>query len=566
MKFVYRGIWRYTWQMIALLVIASVAIHSTVTFLEDQIANPPTEGPILPFGTLWVFWAMVVGFMFLVGGLSLWTLQFATESESLRRVGNLVDAMKMIKDALVSLDTKGRLTGSNPTAATLALIPPRKGLHLRDVFPCLTDEDVNTLLDPQEPNEVERLLIKDNASRTLRFRSQPSEGMTLLLISDVTRMQAREKRRQQLARWQLIGRIARGVAHDFNNLLCVISGHISLMARNRAAPPEMRESIEAIRHESDVGTLLAAKLMNLSSLAAEGQPTVQPDEHIRQAVRLLSPSLPHGWKIETQVDPDIPPIALSGIQIEQVTLNLGLLAADTTDQPGTLRISLTRPGPDHLSNVGGDFAAVLLVSAAHAAPSAGIAPDSESDENEGLVQSVVQSMLESAGGALHVLKGNDGSRIYRSAIPYGSARRTPDRIDQLEPYRNLLSQQRILSAGSPTHHLQISPLLTAMGAQVIRDPDMVSALAHIESEAQLDILLLEQDILGPQADGLLRAISKLCPRAGIVVLGDPPEQPTSPAIPQLVYAPPDLPAVQLGKVLNEARVRALAPAGERPPL
>ena len=117
MKFVYRGIWRYTWQMIALLVIASVAIHSTVTFLEDQIANPPTEGPILPFGTLWVFWAMVVGFMFLVGGLSLWTLQFATESESLRRVGNLVDAMKMIKDALVSLDTKGRLTGSNPTAA-----------------------------------------------------------------------------------------------------------------------------------------------------------------------------------------------------------------------------------------------------------------------------------------------------------------------------------------------------------------------------------------------------------------------------------------------------------------
>ena len=268
MKFPVRGVWRYTWQMIALLVIASVAVHSTVSFLEDQIDNPSPDGRI-PFGTLWVFWAMVVGFMFLVGGLCLWTLQFATESESLRRVGNLVDAMKMIKDALLSLDNKGHITGSNPAVTTLALIPPRKGIHLREIFPCLSEEDLTQLLDPDEANEVERLLIKDNASRTIRFRSQPSEGMTLLLISDVTQMQAREQRRQQLALWQLIGRIARGIAHDFNNLLCVISSHVSLLSRLRSAPPEIHESLQAIRQESDLGAKLAENCLLYTSDAAD---------------------------------------------------------------------------------------------------------------------------------------------------------------------------------------------------------------------------------------------------------------------------------------------------------
>jgi signal transduction histidine kinase len=562
MKISYRGIWRYTWQMLALLVIASVAVHSTVSFLEDQIANPAADGRILPFGPLWVFWAMVVGFMFLVGGLSLWTLQFATESESLRRVGNLVDAMKMIKDALVSLDAKGHITGSNPTAATLALTPPRKGVLLREVFPCLSEEDLTLLLDPQEPNEVERLLIKDNASRTLRFRSQPSDGMTILLISDVTQMLVREKRRQQLARWQLIGRIARGIAHDFNNLLCVISSHVSLLSRMRSAPPEIHESLQAIRQESNLGAILAAKLINLSSLAAEGQPTLQPGEHIRQAAKLLTPSLPLGWTINTQIAPDLPPIALSGEQLEQVTLNLGLLVADAMDKPGALWITIARPGTDHLTNIGDQYAAVLLVSAD--ATSSGLTsiarPSAEYDENEGMVQSVVQSILENAGGALHVLKGNEGSRIYRSAIPFGAARRSPDSRDNLDQCRNLLAGRKVLSAGSPSHHLHVNPLLTAMGAQVIQDPDMVSVLGHIETETQLDVLLIEQDFLGPQAEGLLRAIGKLCPRAGIVVLGEPPDHPLTHTIPQLLYANPDLPPTQLGKVLVAAQDRATSHA------
>jgi signal transduction histidine kinase len=561
MKFSYQGIWRYTWQMVALLVIASFAAHSTLSFLEDQIANPSADGRILPFGPLWVFWAMVIGFMFLLGGLCLWTLQFATESESLRRVGNLVDAMKMIKDALISLDTKGRITGSNPTAAALALVPPRKGIPLRDVFPCLTESDLSLLLDPQEPNEVERLLIKDNASHTLRFRSQPSEGMTLLLVSDVTQMQVREKRRQQLAGWHLIGRIARGVAHDFNNILCVISGHVSLLSRLRSASPDMHESLQAIRQESELGATLAAKLINLSSLAAEGQPTLQPDEHIRQAVKLLAPSLPPGCKIDTQIATDLPPIALSGMQLEQVTLNLGLLVSDAMEKPGCLRITLSRPGGDHLIHVGDQYAAVLLVSADSlpAGPTVSVRINPESEENEGLVQSVVQSMLESTGGALHVLKGTDGSRIYRAAIPFGAARRTFDRKDGLDQCRNLLTDRRILSAGSPAHHLNISPLLSLMGAQVIRDPDMVSVLGHIETDPHLDILLIEQDLLGPQAEGLLRAIGKLCPHAGIVVLGDPPSQPLTQPIPQLIFASPDLPAAQLGKVLVAARGRVELP-------
>lgn len=528
MKFFFAGTWRYTWQMIALFVIASVAIHSTVSYLEDQI--PIATHPAFFKSSILAFWAMVIGFMFLMGGLALWTIRFATETESLKRVGTVVDSLHPLKDGLISIERKGRILGSNPAANALAANPLSKGAPLNEGFPCLSMDDITLLLDPAEPNEIERTQINGSTAQTLRFRSQPSEGLSLILISDVTHMQAREHRRQQLARWQLIGRIARGVAHDFNNLLCVIAGHASLVARARPGSIEMENSLRAIRHESDRGGSLAANLLNLSTWAVAGQPTNRFSEHVKRAASLLEPSLPLGWKVEATIGESFPTIALSGIQIEQVILNLGLLSADTLGKPGILRITARKPAADHLLDVGNDMAAVILVSAfaadAVAAPTPPIplTIDKVTIDEEGIVQSVVQSMLEGAGGDLHVFKGTDGSQLFRVVIPYGNTRGYSAESSLLSgPFHAHLTNWQILSAGSHRYHRMVDHPLQEMGAHVDMQDDIVTVLAHIESHPKLDAIILEQSLLGQQSEGLLKALTKLCPRAGLVVLCDDPD-------------------------------------------
>ena len=62
--------------------------------------------------------------------------------------------------------------------------------------------------------------------------SESSEGLRLILISDVTEMKRQAVRHRQVATLQLIGRVGRGVATDFNNILC---SNTDDHARNHAA-------------------------------------------------------------------------------------------------------------------------------------------------------------------------------------------------------------------------------------------------------------------------------------------------------------------------------------------
>jgi PAS domain-containing protein len=559
--------WRYAWQLIALIVIATIAANSTVSLISDQLESSTRLSGMAVQVSILAVWAMVVGFMFLIGGFGLWTIRFAAETETRRRIGGMIDAMSSIKDGLISLDRKGRMTGSNAAAGMLAVAPLQKNASLLDGFPCLSEDDLTLLLNISGPNEIERDQPAAGRSRTLRFRSQPSEGVILIIVSDVTAMLMRERRRQQMTRWQLIGRIARGVAYDFNNILCVISGHLSLISRAKLGSQDMRDSLDTMRREADKGGMIAANLLNLSNWAAVGRPTALLGEHVRRALSLLGASLETGWRIESHIDEDFPAVALSGVQVEQLMLNLGLLAADTVGAPGILRVTVCKPGKDHLVDVGAHFAAVILISAASpsAAPSAAppqapaIAPETE---EEGVVHSIVTSMLESAGGYLNVLKESGGLRIYRAILPYGNLPSAPAQTEELPAeLRAHVANWKIISAGSARHHREVDKALSEMGVRVEALQDIVSVLAHVETERALDAVLLDRELLGQQAEGLLRAVAKLRPDAGIVVLCEDPDAEPEPRPRSVVFAAHMRDPARLIKSLLEAKALATSQRG-----
>lgn len=543
--------WSYAVLLIILFVIATIAVWNTISYLEDHISGE------VPGIAAALIWALTLGFMLIAGAFGLWAVKFSAEAESRRRVGRLIDAMDYLSDGLLAVDRKGRITGSNPVARGLVKSGLEKHELIGNMFTCLSEEDVALLLNAKEPNEVERKLISANASRTLRFRSQPSEDLTLIMISDVTAMEAERLRSRRVARLQLIGQIAGGVAHDFTNLLCGISGHASLLTRTQPGSAGMERSVETITHAAERGIELAGHLLELAQSGISGRSTDMVGKHIITAEEMLRNSLSTDWLVESTIQDQLPAVALTGIQIEQVVLNMGLLAADAMSKAGVLKIIAAKPSENHLFNVGDKFAGVILIASTGLEPpllklSATAVPGTEKEaphvdttqapirslpgtvtsENvvertsreSGVIESVIRSILEEAGGKLDCLAGVDGSPLYRVILPHGDVITGEQDMGKLpDELSTYIAHWSVLLAMPRGEHDNLDKRLKELKVQVGRVDNVMSALARIEDGGDLDAMILEKYLLGQETKGLLKAILKLRPSAGLVVLCEDPE-------------------------------------------
>jgi nitrogen-specific signal transduction histidine kinase len=520
MRFFRTEVWSYAVLLIILFAIATIAVRTTLAYIGEQVPIDSNYRVVVA-----VMWSLTLGFMLIAGSYGLWAIKFAGESEARKRVGRLVDTMDYLRDGLLAVDEKGRITGSNPAARRFAGTDLGQREQLGVIFPCLSEQDIALLMDKDQLAEIEREMRLDGASRSVRFRSQSSEDLVLVLLSDVTSMNVQRIRSRQAARLQLVGEIARGVAHDFNNLLCGISGYASILAKVPPGSPEMAKSTQAISQNVERGISLAGHLLQLAQPAAMTRFTDMTIEHVEAAAGVLRESLPAGWQIEVNARSRIPAaVALSGIQIEQVVMNLGFLAADHCEKPSVLNISVGTPEPSGLLAVGSSFAGTLVVSATGGD---GVFMDSRVELRKfageaGVIQSVIRSMLDEAGGRLDCMETADASPIFRVCLPFGHA--VPgggegDLSDELKAY---ISNWHVLLAKTGRGTVLIEKRLKELGVKVSGYDTITSVLAAIEESAGLDAMILDARLLGQEVGALLKAILKIRPTSGVVVICEDP--------------------------------------------
>jgi hypothetical protein len=286
-------------------------------------------------------------------------------------------------------------------------------------------------------------------------------------------------------------------------------------------------------------------------------------EHAGIAVQMLKDTLPDPWQIQGSVSP-IPAVGLTGLQIEQIVLNLGYLCADASPAAGILKIVLSRPGSDPLLSVGNQYAGVLVVSTLHdpAVPASPMTPQSsvspEPSRESGVILSVLRSMIEEAQGYLDISKSPDGSPLYRVALPYGNLPQNIEGSEQalreLAPY---IARWSVLLALAPGHHSAlIEKRLRELNVSVESADSVMATLARIERTPPLDGVIVDRNLLKSESESLLRAMAKLCPGAGIVALSENPqtEPPTLAADVVFTSAQADVNATILSLV--EARTLA----------
>lgn len=562
------GMWRYALLIVLLFIIAGLASRETITSIT-ALLNDAQSGLLIPgesemrIVTIPIL-ALTMGFLFLAGALGIWAIRSTAIIEGRRRVGRFVDAMDYLSDGLLAVDRGGRVTGSNPAARNLAAPNAGSGGTLRDYFPYLSEDDMALLEDSAGPQEVECISREPDRLRALRFRSQPSEDMNLILVSDVTRQKADEMRGRQVARLQLIGRIARGVAHDFNNILCAISGHAALLTRRMTGKPD--ESLKTIIKESQRGAALAGQMLNLSRTGIKGNPCATLLEHVEKAAALLRVALSAEWQVVADAQGNYPPVPLTDIQVEQIIVNLGLLASDELGKPGILHVRVREPSSEPRTNADKDLAAVILIFARGAGPDdagdATIPENQTTSEESGVIQSVVRSVIEEVGGRVDMIMTAGNLHSYRVSLPPFSAsdRRMSAMASVPEELRMYLASWKVLLAGTGEKDVQaIAEYLKEIGMAVTMAGDIVSVLQHVEADRELSAIICDRRVLGDEADPLLRAITKLRPRAGLVVLSETPEQAAADLKANIVFEPLNV----TPEAILQALLRAKELAGAR---
>jgi PAS domain S-box-containing protein len=169
--------------------------------------------------------------------------------------------------------------------------------------------------------------IFDDRGRIFEFQSVGRD------ITDRKRLEAQIQAAQaqlvHAARMATIGEIASGVAHQIYNPLTTIIADAQILLRQLPAKQPGRESAEAIEQAGWRLQSVVQRLMEFSRPATESLSSLSVNETIQSALSLVHASIESiGGQLEAQLGEDLPPIRGNAQQLENLWVNLLLLARD----------------------------------------------------------------------------------------------------------------------------------------------------------------------------------------------------------------------------------------------
>ncbi|SHO48636.1 ATP-binding protein [Desulfopila aestuarii] len=202
------------------------------------------------------------------------------------------------------------------------------------------------IIEPLQQSDGKRLWI-DTTKVPLLDENGKVYGI-LGVYEDITERQRAEeekqeleKRLQQAQKMEAIGTLAGGIAHDFNNILGAILGYAEMIRENLPSNPEIIGDIDQVIKAGNRAKELVKQILAFSRQSETEKIPIQPAIIIKEAIKLLRPSLPTTITIKQDIAPDVGTILADPNQLHQVLMNLCTNAFHAMEiHGGTLSISL----------------------------------------------------------------------------------------------------------------------------------------------------------------------------------------------------------------------------------
>jgi PAS domain S-box-containing protein len=279
-----------------------------------------------------------------------------------------------------------------------------------------------------------RLTMKSGAVRTILASAHTTElGQTACVINilrDITERKALEEQLRQAQKMEAVGRLAGGVAHDFNNLLVGILGYSDLLNKKLADDSPLKRMAGEISAAALRARDLTSRLLALSRRQVLQLKVLDFNAVVRQAGRLLEPSIGEDIRIELRLDSKLGSVKADAAQLEQVVLNLALNARDAMPHGGALSLetcnalvdaALARQNPGLIP---GSYVRLRVTDTGR-----GILPNDmprifepffttkESGDGSGLGLSTVYGIVKQSGGCVTVSSAPGHGSVFEVYLP-----------------------------------------------------------------------------------------------------------------------------------------------------
>ncbi|MDJ0840567.1 MAG: response regulator [Acidobacteriota bacterium] len=276
-----------------------------------------------------------------------------------RHRAQLAMAVDQAAEVILILDGEERIQYINPVYHFLTGIKPseRLGMKIRDILSEDHNEDFfESVWDTLHEGNIwagrldtrrENGSTYESEATISPLRNDQGEIVNYVaILRDISHETTLEKRLRQAEKLEAIGTLAGGIAHDFNNILSPIIGFTEIVREDLPIQGESRRNLDKVLNACYMARELVRRILTFSRQAEAERKPVEVKQVLKEALKLLRPSIPSTIAIRTDFDNASGSVYADPTQIHQVIMNLCTNAYQAMqDKAGTLTIRLLNQFP-----------------------------------------------------------------------------------------------------------------------------------------------------------------------------------------------------------------------------
>lgn len=376
--------------------------------------------------------------------------------------------------------------------------------------------------------------LRAHAAAQERQVAERTQELTLAnerLRLEIAERQTTETALLQAQKVQAVGQLAGGIAHDFNNILQVVSGSATLIQRRAGDTAATRRLGKMIEDVARRGTSITRRLLAFSRREELRAEILDLDELISGLHEVLTATLGAGIRVGIDLPANLPAISADRGQLETALLNLGTNARDAMPHGGELRISVSTCTLGHSNEArlpAGDYVCVSVSDSGEGMDAETLARATEPffttkplGQGTGLGLAMARSFAEGTGGRLMIKSTpNQGTDIalWLPAV----ARHIPRHVSGAPGRasgRSASQSTRILVVDddAAVREVLAEPLIDE-GFEVLEAADFSSALKILDTEPEVDLLITDLAMPGPDGLALIREAQRRQPMLPAILL------------------------------------------------
>jgi PAS domain S-box-containing protein len=339
-------------------------------------------------------------------------------------------------------------------------------------------------------------------------------------LADDTERKVLQTQLVQSQRMEAMGRLASFVAHDFNNMLTAIIGFSDLLSAD-VRDPRLASYTQEVQRAAERASALTAQLLAFSRRRPSEPSITDLNTVVVQIEKMLRRIIGEDIRLETRLDPSLPPVKIDPGQVDQIILNLAVNARDAMPEGGSLRIETATIG-DH-----GPHSRCVRLSVTDT----GTGMDSETigrifepffttkseGKGSGLGLSIVRGVVRQSGGDIEVSSQPGHGSTFSIYLPLAAPQAVAKATAEAPHVDRIGTETVLLVEDEPAVRALVGEILEGQGYQVLEAESAADALrlSH-EHPNRIDLLLT--DVVMPHLSGTQIAGQIVRERPEIAVL------------------------------------------------